>query len=180
MKRFNQKDMSSLLVALLAVVAIPLFVWLIKPRPLSAQAVSEFPELVREARTEKILNEMSKRYERISLSFDAPDPIPDVNARWQEIQASIEQDGAEPDEAQKIVRTAQTRMQQEWPCLAERARLQGQSVWIIAGSSPFDTGFIGWLCPPTAEDIKRQKTEKYCSNIEVVAVNAQSPYQVLN
>lgn len=180
MKKFTRKEMTNMLVSVAAVAAIPLCVWLMRPRLLSAQSATELPGLARTYREEEILKQMHKRYGRISLNFDSPDTAPDLNARWQEIQHALEEAGAEPEEARKVVQSAQIQLKENWPCLAEQGSLHGQTVWIIAASSPYDTGFIGWLCLPSAEDIRRQEVEKYCTAVKVAAVSTQPPYQVLN
>lgn len=180
MKRPTYKNVMGMLMVLTASSSLLLGFWLARPRPLSASSSTELSELVARLRQDKIVTQMTKRYEGMSLNFEGPDPRADRNARWQEIQFFIQKNGAKPDEAERIVRVAQAKLKQEWPCFAEHGYLQGQPVWIVVGSSPRGTGFSGWICPPSAQDIRRERIRKYCADIQVAIVNLQPPHQFLS
>jgi hypothetical protein len=180
MSKITGKDVSAMAWACVAIAAIPLCLLVTRPRTLSGASIPELTITASSAREEKILEEMSRRYDAVSLNFTSPDKEPDPQFRWQEIQNSLARAGAESDEAQQVIKSAQENLQGAWPCFAERGYLQGQSVWLVVGSSPHNTGFGAWICPPSAAAIRREKIARYCTDTQVAIVDTQPPYKTLN
>ncbi len=180
MQRFDRKNVNGMLMSLAAIAIIPVGLWLTRPRPLSGENVNELISVVRNSREDEVLEQMVRRYEAVSLNFEGLDTDADPKLRWKIMQTSLEEDGVGLIEAQKVLKVAQKGLKDNWPCLVEKGYVQDEPVWFVVGNVPRDTGFIGWICRPSAKDIRDEKLRKYCFNVQVSVVSALPPYRALN
>lgn len=175
--RIDRKEAANLILAFGAIALIPFVGWLLRPRPLSANSTIGFIKVARKQRTDQILDEMDRLHHRTSLSFDKPDKKPTLDEQWQKITVKLRELGEQHPEY--VARAAKTEIGNHWPVVVEKGYLRGRPVWIVVGSSRHDTGFIAWICPPSANDIRQEKADRYCTDLRVAAVEVEMPHTLL-
>ena len=177
MSRFDRKDTQSMLMCVACLAVFPLSIALTRPRPLAANSTADMTLLVAQKRQEQVWDAMRSRYEAVSLS-DAPDASNDPKVRWRTLGDGMERSGAEPSAATTVTAAAAKQVGDAWPCLIEPGYFQGRPVWIVAASTPTGTGSYGFFCgSTTAEERLRAKRQRFCSRVQVVIFDAETPYQ---
>jgi hypothetical protein len=171
--RIDRKDAIGLTWSFLAIAIVPVTVWAMRPRPFVAQSAPQLIEIVRSQTQEEATDTMSARYNGWNTNQN-----PDV--RWQEIEQSLLDSDVEKSEVSGIVTTAKVKLAQSgWPLFAKSGYLDGQKVWLVASSSPYDNGIL--FCGNTSDAERRQhKIEHFTHNMRIVVINAEAPYQLLS
>jgi hypothetical protein len=176
MKTIDRKEAKDLLLAFGAIAIIPASILFTRPRPLAADSLKALEKTARAQRTGEIIQKM-ERLSTTSLSFEKPDVKPCLNSFWMETEAALREQGAH--DAAVIAQSARSNLQDYYPVVVEKGYLRNTPAWIIIGSARHDTGFIAWLCQPSANDIRQEKQARYCTNLRATAISVKPPYNVL-
>ena len=171
----DRKELKDLLLACGAIAVIPAAVLFTRPRPLSASSLEGLTKAAFTARQQTILTEM-QQHTAISLDFDKPDAVPDFNARWRWVENELEEAGATRQQATSIARVARGQLHLYWPVLVERGYLRGHRVWLIIGARKHNGG-TAWICPPSPEELRQERIERLCSDLNAAAISVDSPHQ---
>ena len=167
------KDAPSLLLCCAFIAFIPIAVVLARPGPLAADSPSELISIAREQTQEEAASEMSRRY-------NGWNPQTNPDARWIEIEQTMYDAECEKQEIDGVLGAAKLSLLQEnWPLYAKPAFLENQKVWLVAGSQ--DAGPMSgmWICPPSSEDLRKEKMRRFVSLMKIIVVTADAPYRVL-
>lgn len=165
------KELASLLGIVAFCFLLPIGLYVQEHRPFSASTSLELGNLVIAERQDEIRTDMKSRYEGGSINFsDEPDPRDKPENRWALLVQRIFDSGVGLVHAQAIAKAAQPGLDGKWPVLVEHGYVDGKEAWVFVGSSPHDTGFLAWACMPSAEDIRREDTNKYCTEARAVVI----------
>ena len=167
-----RKDAPSLLVCFCAIAFIPISIYLLRPRPLSAATPGALIALAREQTAEESLTILSQHHAAWN-----PEP---PESRWQNIAQNLydSDKDLEEEEVNGVLQACKSALESHgWPLYVKRGMLDGQSVWIAATGSGFSTP--AYICPPSLSDLHRDKLESAKSGQTIVIVTTQFPHRVL-
>lgn len=168
-----RKDAPSLLLCCVFIAFIPIAVIWARPRPLAADSPGELISIEREQTQDEAASEMSRRY-------NGWNPQTNPDARWVEIEQTMYDAECEKIEIDGVLGAAKLSLSKEnWPLYAKSAFLENQKVWLVASSQ--DAGSMNgmWICPPSSEDLHKEKMRRFISLMKIIVVTADAPYRVL-
>lgn len=154
-------------------------VWSAWPRQLSAETIGDAKILIQRDREEQILFPMCQQFEAVSMKGEEEkEPSQEIADGWQKLETSLQKAGAAADSARQITARARENWSGEWPCFVERGTLHGTPVFYVVGSQA-NLGLQATVCPMGSSEIHRDRVDRYCRNLRVVAVSMTAPFEVV-
>ena len=173
LSRFRKSSAFQFLLPLAIFAAIPVGLWLMRPRPLTGESATQLISNTRAYRQDIIMDQLEFHVSRYNTSDS------DVSARWKTLQQNLIANGIPPSHAKGVLELARTRLNgQKWPILAEHGWINNQPVWVIAAGWP-EAGAV-WMDFPSAAERHEDDIRRYMHNVDVVLISAQTPYRFLN
>lgn len=169
------KDLKSMAIAIVAILAMPVAVWMTREGPLRANSASELAELARQRTQEEVVS-------AIQQHVDPFDTTPkQVEQRWIEFREELWQDGVPTEMVEAVVETARLRMKGElWPVLARQGWIKNRPVWVVVASWRHLGGDDGFGAGTEAYTTAQERHEGIDRLTKVVVVDSKAPYELLS
>jgi len=174
-REIRLKDIKSMAVAIVAVLAMPVSVWLMRPGPLRAESAPELASLARTQLSSVIIDE-------IRWKVKPYDTTPgDIKHRWQTLQQDLSDEGVETNEIDGVMDTALPLLEgKNWPVGIVRGWVRSEPAWIVITGWDSGPASKAYICPPSSADLKRDREEGITAHTRVLVIRAEAPYTLLS
>lgn len=152
--------------------AIPVILWLMRPRTLVGDSAAQLISNTRTYRQDVIMDQLRFHVSRYNTSDS------DIAARWKSLQQKLVDEGTPPQSVEAVMQLARSRIDgQKWPILAEHGWIENKPVWVVVAGWP--EGKAAWIDFPSAAEKREDDIRRYSHNVDVTLISAQPPYHFL-